>query len=255
MKESYMVLGLGRFGEAVSKSLYAKGYEVLAIDEDEEIINEIQNHVTHAIVGDCTDESVLKAVGARNFDGAIVAVGGKIETSILSTVLLRELGVNFIVARAATELHGRILKKVGADRVVLPERDMGIKFVQSLASNHIVDMIELSEDHSIVEVRRCPVGLVKRWMKSICVKFMASPLWRQKKGAMLWYRRGRIIKFRKTIFWWWWVITGILIKSGRNKFRHQEARYHSGFLCVQKKERVMYGIHHIRTKWKSQSIA
>lgn len=111
MKESYMVLGLGRFGEAVSKSLYAKGYEVLAIDEDEEIINEIQNHVTHAIVGDCTDESVLKAVGARNFDGAIVAVGGKIETSILSTVLLRELGVNFIVARAATELHGRILKR------------------------------------------------------------------------------------------------------------------------------------------------
>lgn len=161
MKESYMVLGLGRFGEAVSKSLYAKGYEVLAIDEDEEIINEIQNHVTHAIVGDCTDESVLKAVGARNFDGAIVAVGGKIETSILSTVLLRELGVNFIVARAATELHGRILKKVGADRVVLPERDMGIKFVQSLASNHIVDMIELSEDHSIVEVRPLPSWIGK----------------------------------------------------------------------------------------------
>ncbi|MCI9625979.1 MAG: TrkA family potassium uptake protein [Clostridia bacterium] len=161
MKESYMVLGLGRFGEAVSKSLYAKGYEVLAIDEDEEIINEIQNHVTHAIVGDCTDESVLKAVGARNFDGAIVAVGGKIETSILSTVLLRELGVNFIVARAATELHGRILKKVGADRVVLPERDMGIKFVQSLASSHIVDMIELSEDHSIVEVRPLPSWIGK----------------------------------------------------------------------------------------------
>ncbi len=153
MKESYIVLGLGRFGEAVCKTLYAKGYEVLAIDENEEIINEIQNHVTHAIVGDCTDESVLKAVGARNFDAAIVAVGGKIETSILSTVLLKEMGVNFIVARASTELHGRILKKVGADRVVLPERDMGIKFVQSLASSHIVDMIELSEDHSIVEVR------------------------------------------------------------------------------------------------------
>lgn len=161
MKESYMVLGLGRFGEAVSKSLYAKGYEVLAIDRNEEIINEIQNHVTHAIVGDCTDESVLKAVGARNFDGAIVAVGDDIETSILSTVLLREMGVNFIVARAATELHGRILKKVGADRIVLPERDMGIKFVQSLASSHIVDMIELSEDHSIVEVRPLPSWIGK----------------------------------------------------------------------------------------------
>ena len=99
---------------------------------------------------------MLKAVGARNFDGAIVAVGGNIETSILSTVLLREMGVNFIVARAATELHGRILKKVGADHIVLPERDMGIKLVQSLASSHIVDMIELSEDHSIVEVRPLP---------------------------------------------------------------------------------------------------
>lgn len=149
--KSFIVLGLGRFGKAVATSLYANGNEVLAVDINEEVINEIQNYVTHAIIGDCKDEAVLKAIGVRNFDVAIVSVGEDLHTSILTTVLLKEQGVNYIVARAADDLHARILKKVGADRIVQPEKDMGEKFAQSLASQNILDMIDLSDNFSIVE--------------------------------------------------------------------------------------------------------
>jgi len=151
--KSYIVLGLGRFGQAIAMALYKHGNEVLAVDKNEDIVTEIQGYVTHAIIGDCADESVLKSLGVRNFDVAIVAVGGDIQTSTLATVILRELGADYIVARAADELHGRILKKVGADRVILPERDMGIKLAQSLSSSNILDMIDLSDNYSIVEIK------------------------------------------------------------------------------------------------------
>lgn len=152
--KSYIVFGLGRFGQAVATALYEHGNEVLAVDKDEDVVTEIQGYVTHAIIGDCADEAVIKSLGVRNFDVAIVAVGGgDIQTSTLATVLLREMGTNYIVARATDELHGRILTKVGADRVILPERDMGLKFAQSLSSSNILDMIDLSDNYSIVEVK------------------------------------------------------------------------------------------------------
>ncbi len=150
--KSYLVLGLGRFGQAIAQALYEHGNEVLAVDENEDIVEEIQANVTHAVIGDCTDEAVLKSLGARNFDAAVVSVGGNIETSIMATVLLKELGVKNIIARAATKIHAKILTKVGADRVVLPEHDMGIRLAQSMSSANILDMIELSDNYSIVEV-------------------------------------------------------------------------------------------------------
>ncbi len=150
---SFVVLGIGRFGESVAKALYESGYEVLAIDKNEEVIQDISEHVTHAIVGDITDESVLKSIGVRNFDVAVVAVGNNMESSILVTVILKEMGIKYILAKAQNDLHAKVLNRVGADRVVFPERDMGIRVAHNLVSANILDYIELSPDYSIIEVK------------------------------------------------------------------------------------------------------
>ncbi|WHH58922.1 TrkA family potassium uptake protein [Petroclostridium sp. X23] len=149
---SFVVLGIGRFGESVAKTLYESGYEVLAIDHNEEIIQNMSEWVTHAVVGDVTDEHVLKSLGIRNFDVAIVAIGGNMESSILVTLLLKELGVKYILAKSQNELHAKVLSRVGADRVIFPERDMGIRVAYNLVSTNILDYIELSPDYSIVEI-------------------------------------------------------------------------------------------------------
>lgn len=156
--KSYLVLGLGRFGSAVAAALTEDGCEVLAMDRDENAVNNIQGSVTHAVIGDCADEAVLRTVGAENFDAAVVAIGEDIRASILAAVLLKEQGVPYIAARAADELHARILKKVGADKVIMPERDMGIKFAKALSPEGILDMIELSDEYGIAEIK-CP----KNW--------------------------------------------------------------------------------------------
>lgn len=148
----FAVIGLGRFGTSVAKTLNLMGYEVLAIDEDQERIQEIVQSVTHAIQADATDENALKALGIRNFDVVIVAIGHDIQTSILVTVILKELGVKKVVAKAQSELHGKVLVKVGADKVVYPERDMGARVAHSLVSSKVLDHIELSADYSIMEV-------------------------------------------------------------------------------------------------------
>lgn len=150
--KQFAVIGLGRFGTSVAKSLTVMGYEVLAIDEDQERIQEIVNSVTHAIQADATDENALKALGIRNFDVVIVAIGHDIQASILITVIVKELGVKFVVAKAQTELHGKVLVKVGADKVVYPERDMGARVAHSLVSSNVLDHIEISPEHSILEV-------------------------------------------------------------------------------------------------------
>lgn len=150
--KQFAVIGLGRFGTSVAKTLHLMGYEVLAIDESQERIQEIVNNVTHAIEADATDENALKALGIRNFDVVIVAIGHDIQSSILITVILKELGVKYVVAKAQTELHGKVLVKVGADKVVYPERDMGVRVAHSLVSSNVLDHIELSPEHSILEV-------------------------------------------------------------------------------------------------------
>jgi trk system potassium uptake protein TrkA len=149
---SFVVLGAGRFGESVAKTLYESGYEVLAIDQSEEIIQELSDYVTHAVVGDVTDENVLKSLGVRNFDVALVAIGGNMESSILVTLLLKEMGVKYILAKAQNALHAKVLSRVGADRVIFPERDMGIRVAYTLVSTNVLDFIELSPDYSIIEI-------------------------------------------------------------------------------------------------------
>ena len=150
--KSFLVIGLGRFGAAVAQELSALGQEVLALDIDAENVQHISDQVTQAIQGDAQDEAVLRSVGARNFDCCVVAVGADMEASILITVMLKEMGAKYIVAKAMTPIHARVLERVGADRVVLPEIDMGQRLAQRLARTNVVDYIGVSDEFSIVEV-------------------------------------------------------------------------------------------------------
>ena len=150
--KSFLVIGLGRFGAAVAQELSALGQEVLALDIDAENVQHISDQVTQAIQGDAQDEAVLRSVGARNFDCCVVAVGADMEASILITVMLKEMGAKYIVAKAMTTIHARVLERVGADRVVLPEIDMGQRLAQRLARTNVVDYIGVSDEFSIVEI-------------------------------------------------------------------------------------------------------
>lgn len=148
----FAVIGLGRFGTSVATTLHKMGYEVLAIDNDEERVQEFSNEVTHVVQADTTDEDTLKALGIRNFDVVIVAIGADIQGNILTTLQLKELGVPYIVAKANNKLHGKMLEKLGADRVVYPERDMGQRVAHNIVSSTILDHIELSPNLNIMEI-------------------------------------------------------------------------------------------------------
>ncbi|PLX34843.1 MAG: potassium transporter Trk [Clostridiales bacterium] len=153
MKKQFVVIGLGRFGTSIAKTLYSLGHEVLAVDESEETVADIVEHVTHAVQADATDETSLKALGIRNFDVAIVAIGNDMQASILVTLMVKEMGIDYVVSKAQNDLHAKVLYKTGADRVVFPEREMGVKVANNLVSSNILDYIELSEDYSIVEIQ------------------------------------------------------------------------------------------------------
>lgn len=146
------VVGLGRFGSSVARALARSGCEVLALDTDPERVRALADEVTEAVQTDALDEEALKALGLRNFDVAIVAIGQEVKASILATVLLKQLGVPRVVAKAQDELHGKVLEKVGADLVVYPERDMGARLAHRLLSGNIIDEIQLSPQFSIFEV-------------------------------------------------------------------------------------------------------
>jgi trk system potassium uptake protein TrkA len=150
--KQFAVLGLGRFGSSIARTLYSLGHDVLAVDEREEAVQGILDSVTHAVQADATDESTLRSLGLRNFDVAIVAIGSNIQSSILISLIVKELGVKHVVAKAQSELHAKLLYKIGADRVVFPERDMGLRVAHNLVSSNVLDFIELSSDYSIVEV-------------------------------------------------------------------------------------------------------
>ena len=143
---------MGRFGSSVAHALYEMGYEVMGIDEDEERINENIQNVTHSVAADSTDEMALREIGIRNFDVVVVSIGADIQASVLTVLILKEMGVKKIVAKAQNERHGQVLYKVGADRVVFPERDMGIRVAHNLISANVLDFIELAEDYSVAEV-------------------------------------------------------------------------------------------------------
>lgn len=151
-KKQFVVIGLGRFGSTLAKTVYELGHDVLAIDKDEEKVQDIADHVTHAIQMDATDENALKNVGLRNFDVAVVTIGSDIQASIMATLLTKEMGVNFIIAKAHNEQHAKVLDKIGADKVILPEQDMGVRVAHNLVSSNILDYIELSSEYSIMEI-------------------------------------------------------------------------------------------------------
>ncbi len=150
--KQFAVIGLGRFGASLALTLTRMGYDVLAVDTNEEKVNNIMEKVTHAVQVDAMDEQALKALGIRNFDVVIVAIGQDIQTNILVTVMLKDLGVKTVVSKAVTELHGKVLERIGADKVVFPERDMGVRVAQALVSKNIMDQINLSPDYSIIEL-------------------------------------------------------------------------------------------------------
>lgn len=152
MKKQFAVIGLGRFGTSVAMTLQQLGHEVLAIDADEERVQKLSDQVTHVVQADTTDENALKALGLRNFDAVVIAIGENVQANVATTLLVKEMGVPLIIAKARNALHGKMLEKIGADRVVYPERDMGQRVAHSLISANVLDYIELSPSLSLVEV-------------------------------------------------------------------------------------------------------
>jgi trk system potassium uptake protein len=151
-KRQYAVIGLGRFGTSVAHRLYTAGQEVLGIDVNEERVENAELSVTHAIMADTTEEETLKSIGIRNFDCVIVAIGNDMQSSILTTLLLKELGVDKVIVKALNKNHGQVLTKVGADWVIYPERDMGERVANQLLSPNMLNYIELSKEYNIEEI-------------------------------------------------------------------------------------------------------
>lgn len=151
-KRSFLVIGLGYFGASVARTLYRMGHEVLGVDRETEIVRSMMDSLTHVVQMDATDIEALRSLGVTNFDVVIVGRGSDLEDSIIITLHMKQLGAKFVVAKALSDVQSTILLKVGADRVVFPERDMGVKVAHSLISQLIVDYIPLTADYSIVEV-------------------------------------------------------------------------------------------------------
>jgi len=150
--KEFLVIGLGRFGGGLASTLVGMGHEVLGVDSDPKIVQDFAAVLTHVVDADSTSEAALRQLSAGEFETAVVAIGTEIEASILTTSVLADLGVGRIVAKAVTEAHGRILERVGAHRVVFPERDMGVRVGHSLAGS-ILDYFELDPGFAIVETR------------------------------------------------------------------------------------------------------
>lgn len=152
IKQTYAVFGLGRYGRAVAKELVESGAEVLAVDIDEEIVNDAMDEIPYCKCADVTDEEVIKQLGIANVDVVIIAIATNLEASVMATMLCKEIGVKTVIAKCSSEMNCKILSKVGADRVVFPESETGIRLAKNLLSFGFVDIIELSRDVSMVEL-------------------------------------------------------------------------------------------------------
>lgn len=164
MKKQFAVIGLGRFGFSVAKTLAKYGSEVIAIDREEERVKKVAEFVSYAVQLDAMDEKALRSVGVQNVDTAIVSIGEKIEASILVVMILKEMGIKNIIAKAATTLHGKVLENLGVLRIIYPERDMAVRVAHSLIRPSIVEQLELSEEYSIVELPT-PTHLIGKTLK------------------------------------------------------------------------------------------
>lgn len=149
--KSFVVIGLGRFGTAVAEELYALGHEVLAIDREEGCAQRVSEIVTHTIIADAKDESVLQSIGVRNFDGVIICMTD-IEDSVMIALMLKDMGAKYIIAKSKSKQHSRMLEMIGVDRIVFPEQDMGVRLAQTISSRRALDFIELSPEYAIVEL-------------------------------------------------------------------------------------------------------
>ncbi|KXZ39337.1 trk system potassium uptake protein TrkA [Alkalithermobacter thermoalcaliphilus JW-YL-7 = DSM 7308] len=164
--KQFVVIGCGRFGSSVATTLYGYGNDVLAIDKSEEKVQNISNFVTHAVQADVTDENALKSLGIRNFDVAVIGIGTDIQSSIMATLIVKELGVKYVLCKAQNELQAKVLYKIGADKVVFPERDMGVRVAHNLVSKNVIDYIELDLEYSIVEIA-CPQTWIGKSIKEL----------------------------------------------------------------------------------------
>ena len=151
-KKTYAVFGLGRYGLAVASELVNSGVDVIAVDSDEQIVNTVSSVLPYCKCANTTDKEVLKRLGIANVDTVIVAMAGNIESSVMTVMLCKELGVPNVVAKCSNEMHYKILTKVGADKVVFPEKESGIRLAKNMLSSGLVDVIELSNEVSMVEI-------------------------------------------------------------------------------------------------------
>ncbi len=152
MNQSYAVFGLGRYGRAVAKELAESGAEVLAVDLDEDIVNAASVEIPYCKCADITEAEVIKRLGIANIDVVIIAMATNLEASVLAAMLCKEIGVKTVIAKCSSEMHRKILSKVGADRVVFPENESGIRLAKNLLSSGFVDIMDLSNDVSMVEL-------------------------------------------------------------------------------------------------------
>ena len=166
---SFVVIGLGRFGSALARQLCQLGAEVLAIDVGADLVQQVSADVTHAVVADARDKEVLRVLGVREMDCAIIAIGEDLAASVLTVMNLKELGVPYVVCKAHDETHRRVLEKLGVDRVVIPEQEHAQRLGRSLFSHNVLDYIELSPDYGILEVP-APKTWVGKTLKELNVR-------------------------------------------------------------------------------------
>lgn len=150
--KSFVVIGLGLFGSSVARQLCTLGAEVLAIDTNSDLVQQVSTDVTNAVVADARDQEVLRALGVQECDCAVIAIGDDLAGSVLATMNVKELGIGHIVCKAHDEVHRKVLEKLGADKVVIPEKEVADKLARSLTSHNVLDFIELSSDYGIVEI-------------------------------------------------------------------------------------------------------
>lgn len=168
-KKQYLIIGAGRFGLALARQLSVMGCEVLAADNEEERVKTAAPYVTQALQLDATDEDALRSLGVRNFDAVIVSIGDNMRDSILVSLMCKEMGAKYLVAKASDDMHARVLQKIGADRVVFPERDGGVRLAKTLISPNVLELINLAGDYMLVDIV-APSSWVGRSLQDIDIR-------------------------------------------------------------------------------------
>ena len=188
MKKQIVVIGLGRFGASLAVNLVNMGHDVLAIDMDEKKVQEMVPQITHAVQADATNDTILKELDIGNFDIAIVSMGSAIESSVLSTILVKKLGVPYVIARANSDLHGSILERIGADTVVYPEREMGIRVSQGVTLSGVSDYMSVVQGYGVSKLK-VPSYLVREKLSDVGF----GPKGRFEVGVLLIQRQKEVI--------------------------------------------------------------